>query len=266
MILSNYLSILFNPDEATCYGNLYANEVKTAYEAGQGNNNFISLNPMEGRRSDVNVTSHRNFLVELDDGSTTSQQLRLADDLGLPYSTAVWSGGKSVHFVIAMEQEVEAYEWRSLAAALIASVPGADPSTKNPSRFTRLPDQFREDKQAMQTLLRARGRVSVETVREYCKPHIVQDLPPLRENYNKIMGLNGILALHPMSISFLRGTHPCDRGRNNALFITSCDLRDHSYELEEAEEMLLKAAYQYGLDDREARTAIRSAFNRRRHA
>jgi hypothetical protein len=259
---SSYLYTLFNQHEQVCCGDLYATSVVPVPLALAKPVPFISINPLKGSRLDGNVTAHRNFLIEFDQGGLTpEEQMAAVKFHGLPYSTAVWSAGKSVHFVVAMEHAIDAETWRLWAEALIKAVPGADPATKNPSRFTRFPNVPRPDKAgALQVLLDVRGRVEVDVIRQYVRPHMLRRASTYRAAALEAMGAVGVHALHPLTQAFIEGKHPCHTGRNNALFKSACDMRRQNFDFALAIAKLIEPALALGLSYTEARNTIKSAY------
>jgi hypothetical protein len=222
---------------------------------------YISINSLVERRLDTNVTTFRNFLIEMDQpGLSAADQLALAANL--PYSTATWSGSKSVHFIVSLVDPVDENTWRRWASGLIASIPGSDRSTKNPSRFTRLPDQIRADTGQEQALLAVRGRVATSVVAAYVEPHLEPEVTDYRKMYNNFRGLTGLAAAHPMTKAFLNQTHPCNQGRNNALFKSAKDLKDCGLQPDEIESLLIPAALEIGLVAREINQTIKSALRK----
>ena len=76
---------------------------------------LMSVNPVDGFRRDNNVTAYRSFMVELDDGPL-SEQMNYIKNSGLPYSMCVFSGNKSLHFGIVLEQDLPTDAiWRDIA-------------------------------------------------------------------------------------------------------------------------------------------------------
>lgn len=124
---------------------------------------LMSINPVNGFRRDENVTAFRSFMVELDDMSLEKQK-QYIDEIGLPYSVCVFSGNKSLHFGIVLDEDLPTYEiWRDVAEWILNIVDKADPMTKNPTRSIRFPDNIRPDgKRLKQKLVEIKGRVSVE--------------------------------------------------------------------------------------------------------
>ena len=79
------------------------------------------------RRADANCVSYRNFMLEFDtvNGRQLSrdEQIQLMEGkYRIPYSTAVWSGNKSVHFVISLSEPIKEKQWRKIARSLTPSL------------------------------------------------------------------------------------------------------------------------------------------------
>lgn len=260
---TQYLSVLFNPGELVCSGDMYSTEL---VEQDNAFGPYISINPLQTKRADANVTAHRNFLIEMDQpGLSANDQLAIAEKAGLPYSTAVWSGSKSVHFIVAMSEAVDEATWRKWAAALIASMPGADKTTKNPSRFTRLAGHVRRDNGNKQDLLISGARISPQIIRRYVEKFIEPEpVVDYRKAYNNFRGLSGLAACHPMTKAFINGTHPCEHGRNNALFRSAMDMLDQSMSTEEIDSLLIPPAVALGLSVREVKRTLLSAYQKKK--
>lgn len=108
---------------------------------------LCALNPIKGFRVDANCTSYRNFLVEMDTGDLAAQK-HYVDTMGMPYSACVFSGGKSLHFLISLDQDVENEEaYRRLSRWTLSIMTMADQKTLNPSRSIRIPGAMRDGKQ-----------------------------------------------------------------------------------------------------------------------
>lgn len=175
------LGILFNPGE-----DVYATPDKFASSKNEDgswknyrpsvklesidkeNTRFLTINPLKGdTRLDKNVVSFRSFLFELDDLSL-KDQYTLIKDRGTPYSVCTFSGSKSLHFVLTLEEDLPNisvyrfyYEW------LLKTIPEADQSTKNPSRGMRFPGVMRPETGKMQKLVEAKSRIPNETFMAY---------------------------------------------------------------------------------------------------
>jgi hypothetical protein len=258
--MMEYLKVLFEPGELICTGDMYSVAVHTQDKA---HGNFISINPLKDKRLDANVTAHRNFLIEMDQpGLGLEDQMAIAEKARLPWSVAVWSGSKSVHFIVSLEKPLDEKTWRAWAAAMIKAIPGADQSTKNPSRFSRLPGAYRADKKSIQKLIAVKGRRPNELVAKFLEPHLIEKQNNFRALYNQLRGLSGIQSAHPMTKAFIAGTHPCHMGRNNALFRSACDLKDCGLDETALLEYLLSPAINLGLSEWEAVRTIKSAYRK----
>jgi hypothetical protein len=168
-----YLDILFQPGEVSCYTD---KATGTSVSSGpQDADLFVCVNALHPyqdlapsqpwhrdnrpRRADVNVVSYRNFVLELDKG-TLEEQYALVT-ARLPVSTITFSGSKSLHFIVSLEQPLTSNaEYRTMAERLLTLVPEADPSCRNPSRLTRIPGPTRPDTGLKQKLMEIRARVS----------------------------------------------------------------------------------------------------------
>lgn len=124
---------------------------------------YVCVNPIQAgkTRKQRNIAEYRNFVVERDDLDTIEEQLEWADSIQLPYSTAVHSGKRSVHFIIALEHCISAEDYREMARALKVVLPGVDKSCLEPSRLTRVPAEG-------QALLKQRIRVPYQDLKIYC--------------------------------------------------------------------------------------------------
>jgi len=110
------------------------------------------------RRADCNVLQNRNFLLELD-AMALDEQVKYVRDL-VPVTSCVYSGGKSHHFIISLKDPVTASEYAALAKRLHKHVPEADPTTKNPSRLSRLPFRVRPETGKLQELKYLGARIN----------------------------------------------------------------------------------------------------------
>ena len=108
---------------------------------------FIRINPMEMRgKSDKDVTAFRFFLVEFDldkNGSSIPKEVQFAifKNSGFPIGAIVDSGNISLQAVIRVDA-IDRKEFDGRGKSVIeyfAQFEGYDPSTKNPSRYWRLP-------------------------------------------------------------------------------------------------------------------------------
>lgn len=144
---------------------------------------YFSINPVQGRRLSANVSAHRNFLIECDDLALDKQR-NYIDGLGVPWSTCVYSGGKSYHFVIALTHSVTPKEYAELARHIFAAVPAADPSTKDPSRLSRLAGAVRPDTDEVQELIEMRDPITLQELQRWLSNFPVPKKPRMSKVFD----------------------------------------------------------------------------------
>src|ERR1700677_3725273 len=105
--VDKFLSQLFSINEFTCFSiDHYGTYISQMDEYGPYDA-FFSVNPMDPTktRADYSVVKYRNILIEMDKIPLDQQDQHISE-IGMPYSTAVFSGKKSVHYIISLEQEL----------------------------------------------------------------------------------------------------------------------------------------------------------------
>ena len=198
-----WVSTLFNENEYTCMGDMYKNKVFPVGDIIK-THEYVSINPMKKgtTRKGINITSFRNFLFEMDELNKQEQAERIKTS-GLPYSTIVDSGNKSLHFVLALEENVgdrsiyTAY-FKAINAVLKTYGAQIDDACKDPGRFTRAPygvntkklvvEQKPEIHKRVQLPLRNKGKIPNVNLDQWLEKHGVSvldfiEVPTNRENY-----------------------------------------------------------------------------------
>lgn len=105
---------------------------------------LVALNPIKGYRQDINCTAFRSFLIEMDYGPL-AEQMAYVKTMGMPYSAVVFSGNKSLHFLITLDTDLPSENvYRLFSEWILKIMPLADQNTKNPSRSIRIPGAYRE--------------------------------------------------------------------------------------------------------------------------
>lgn len=174
---TEFLNLFFNPGETFCVspgtsGYHSVSEISSIMTLEMGGDHHIvhkvkeedivlmALNPIDGFRNDDSVTKFRSFLVEVDFGDL-KEQYDWVKSMNMPFSCCVYSGNKSLHFGIVLEQELEDSRcWRHIAEWILNIMDKADQVTKNPSRSIRFPDNMRKDGKGLkQSLIKMNGRV-----------------------------------------------------------------------------------------------------------
>lgn len=131
---------------------------------------LVALNPIKGWRIDSNCTAFRNFLVEMDYGSS-DEQMAYIKSMGLPYSAAIFSGNKSLHFLISLDTDLSSEKvYRLFSEWILKVITLADQNTKNPSRSIRIPGPVR-DAGKRQELVEYKGPVKVADLVKWLHLH-----------------------------------------------------------------------------------------------
>jgi hypothetical protein len=266
--LKEFLDILFRPGESTCFGTTPNDTKVCLVTASPAEAAWVCVNPLDSttdrapvesyhrpdrpRRADCNVTACRNFLIEFDNGLSLPDQLAAVERVGLPWSTCVFSGGKSYHFVVALENPLMPDAYRDVAYRLYPLVPQADQKTKNPSRFTRLAGAMNPKTEKTQELVGIRGRVSTEEFLVWLNQRAPAVASPRRFSNTPTKGWVPIDVVDFLRYGASQG------GRNNAVYRAACALFRAGFD---DDWVLWKCATAVGfsLSDEELRRTVRSA-------
>lgn len=171
----NILPILFNPNEQVYASpdryasvwdadkndwRVYRPSIEQS-EVVASRTQLLSLNPITGpTRKDEYVTAFRSFLVEMDD-IPVRDQWKTAQEIGLPFTLAIFSGNKSIHFVITLDHDLpDINVYKHYAKWLVNAIPHADRNTTNPSRSLRFPGFIRKETGKEQKLIEVRRRIT----------------------------------------------------------------------------------------------------------
>jgi regulatory protein RepA len=111
---------------------------------------FIRINPMlDGGSTDKDVYVFRQCLIEADKG-TKEEQLGALRKIGLPITAIINSAGKSIHAWVRIDAD-DRQEYNTKLSLLHQFCEQSlglkvDPKNKNPSRYSRMPNGFRMQK------------------------------------------------------------------------------------------------------------------------
>ena len=168
-----FYEILFDAGEYTCFApNKFGTKTYSALSKGpKEETEFFSINPhVKGStRAGSNISSFRNILIEIDKDSNgeiipRETQLKMFDDLNVPFATMVWSGSKSFHAIISIAGGFEdrAHYSQAVAACYRVlqknGVPN-DEQVKDPSRLSRAANGLRFNK--LQEIEELRHRITL---------------------------------------------------------------------------------------------------------
>ncbi len=229
--LAHYLAALFDPTEQTCAASaLTDGRAYTLVETLERTPNWVSVNPIRIWRSHKNVTAFRNFVLEFDSGSTSAEQVALVDALGFPYTTAVTSGNKSVHFVCALSKPVSREDFVEIRRQLDIIVPGSDKSVKDPARLTRAPGAVHATTGRMQEALYLGERVDPEKFADWIASHAdkVAEHDAAKDRFKQVEAQRLERGeLSASSLAFLNGEAGVKGSSRHArLYAITCELCD----------------------------------------
>lgn len=285
MELSAYYKCLFNPNDSVCLSYtprgttvtplLEVEDDLTAFTYISINAFFADkdTNPTEvwhcekiPRRADHNVSTYRNILIEMDK-FPLDKQLDYIKELGLPYSTCVYSGGKSYHFIISLSEPVlTRKEYNDLAIRVYKAIgmDYVDPTCKNPSRFSRAPGHIREETGKEQRLICVNGRVDKIILEGWLLSRGVGPIEesPWEDITRKSFKKKDFSSLSGATKNFFLVGKDLTTGWNIALFKAAADMCRNGWEEDEARAELLQIT---GTLDGTDEKTIRSAFNNERN-
>ncbi len=234
-MITKFWDVLFDKNERTCFtSDVYGTTIYTPYMDNYGetmNLQFFCINPLMIMRKDSSVTSFRNILIEIDKMPIGMQELYI-DRIGMPYSTCTFSGNKSMHFIISLEEPCkDIKEYKALVKRVLDKVEYADKSTSNPSRLSRTPKAIR-DNGNLQSLLSVGRRITREELEKFIGPDLKSEEHNPIVKMPKQTGENRRRILPVRVLAFMEyGAE--EGGRNRALFTNACELFRANYEADE---------------------------------
>jgi hypothetical protein len=206
----------------------------------------------------------RNFLIEIDKIPLV-QQAEYIEEIKMPFTTAVYSGGKSIHYIISLEEPCkDIKEYRELASFLMDDIiMFVDENNKNPSRLSRTPDFIRPDTGRKQEILELRKRVTKEEMLTFLEPYgkirhlkkkaarkaARQKKAKLAHALQSGFVLNALDLINPRTKRFLEnGAKEGDR--HHELKLAMLDLHYNGADLEQIETLVKPAADLSGIGER----------------
>ena len=254
---------IFNEGEATCLTlDPHGTMIRAVDTLDVNIHTYFSINPILytgdrdpsqewhnaaiPRRCDANVTCYRNILVEMDK-TPLAKQMPYISEIGMPFTSAVFSGSKSIHFIISLATPLvdkKAYDEMVRRVYKAVGHSKVDKSCKNPSRLSRVPGHIRAETNKVQDLIALHGRVDNAILDAWLIAHnaperVFEPLPPRRFTEPRDYS-----ALSPYTRSFLeKGADPGrrhDNFRNSAIDLLKCGWDEaETYELLKKVETLL---------------------------
>lgn len=221
---------------------------------------MVALNPIKGWRKDEFCTAYRSFLIEIDIGSIKDQLGTIAH-IGMPHSAQVFSGNKSVHTAVILDEDLPNEKiYRMIAQWIFNIIPMADPKCKNPSRSIRVPGSYRAPKKK-QRLISLGKRIRLKELMDWLNkfPHLrpqakeKKKLPEGQADFSRLSGwARGMLK---------NGIDFKNRGRNQTFFGLAYDLALAGFSEDQAEQILLERFNEENdFKEKELLITIRSAY------
>jgi len=222
---------------------------------------FATINPINGSRQDKNVTKFRSFLIELDDG-TLPEQKKYVEDMGMPYSICVFSGNKSLHYGIVLDEPLSNKNtWKDINQWILNIMSKSDQQNKNPARNIRFPGNKRTNGKGLkQSLVEMNGRVKKSDLIKWLNKHIdCKPVPIIRKiKNNTVPSLKNI----PKYVKDMLENGIYEE-RNSNWFNVACAFANIGYEEEDVINILENFfTEEKDFTYREWKTTIKSAFKR----
>lgn len=268
------LNLLFEPDEyISLSSNIYDTETYKVSDISDElllSSNYFTINPFKPgtTRRDDNVSVYRNFLIEMDEYSLAEQRAILVNH-NIPFTTWTYSGGKSYHVVISLQNPVKTEEEYRQIGQWIFDVLGeykVDTTSRNPSRWSRLAGAFRQDKMSVQGLMETKSRVSDDLLEHLFFVH--EDLIRTAEEARRPVldpdevsdDFRGKLTMKTRDFI---GRGVTQGGRHKTLYFCAADFKNNNYsQLEAVEALRFGAIEKSGLTEAEFYKTIESAYRR----
>lgn len=183
-----FIEALFDIDDLVAWGktDAYCRYPKSPWpEMLHTTDLKFCINPLNGPRKTENVTQINSLLFEMDKDSNGNiipfdEQVRLFKESGLPWTTMVWSGTKSVHCIVRLEQPIpeRLYKlvWETIRGVLVKKGCSIDPKTNLVPQLSRMPGSYRDGK--LQRLIGVRSRVSLSELGQWFKDNGVSIKKP----------------------------------------------------------------------------------------
>lgn len=265
--LQDFINLLFDEGDKVFIGqDLFSGSVVSKNEARSGQ--FFCLNACDNGRKKSDIRKFRNFLVEIDKIPGTDEPMSRRDQIllihqkyGVPFSTAVSSGNKSIHFIISLEEPLDNLEdYQYIAKWIKNIISEADSSVLVPEKLSRFLGGINSKTQNEQKgFIPKGGRVSnarfLEWLNKYAdkKPQMETDSQPKVQVHN--IQRDGILQIVRWyiyeylrsSYNNIRGHYQCpvcasegfDKSRNN-LYVSSPAMKFHCFAVDAHNKLIFR--------------------------
>jgi hypothetical protein len=181
--------------------------------------------------------------------------------LGLPYSAAIFSGNKSIHFLVSLSEDLPNEKiWRMFAEWILNIVTLADSKTKNPSRSIRIPGVWREPTK-LQRLIEIKPAITQKQLAAWLAKHPEAKPQPYVKRQPSEKADFGQIA--PWVIDKLKNGIDVTKGRNQQWYGIACEFYLSGFSLDATMDVLSEYfTPERDFKEREWKTTIASAFKR----
>jgi hypothetical protein len=254
------LGVLF--DEADIVAFKHKLDAWPTYEPSE-QTPFFCVNALKapGKLVTENIASYRNILVEMDVGGIEAQWDKV-EAARLPWSSCVYSGGKSLHFIVSLKGRgiASAEDYSTLVREICYGL-GADISAANPNRLSRLAGAVR-DNGVVQELIEVRERVDLADLVKWRNEGAPTELRTSMDSYKASIlkkthkvsyNPNASTTMPPVFRAMLHDgvPHPkATTSRHQSLVMFATWLKANWHKPEEIEELLEGAAISMGIGGR----------------
>lgn len=277
--LNLYYNTLFDPEEHTCFAwNNNDTSVIAVSRWLDQRSPWLCMNPLNNeldyspensilpwarsslpRRADCNVTTLRNILIEMD-SVPLDDQFKIINEIGMPFSTSVYSGKKSIHFIISLSDPCLTHdEYMVLVDNVHRSVPAkVDGACRNPSRLTRNPGVLRPETNKLQKLIEVRSRVDKQLVIEWSESRGVKPVVKTQKQLPE----SHISKVPPTWVMGILRNGVTVGDRNNTMFRVACALARVGFGESEILSTIISIPGMKELPQREIVVTVKSAVSR----
>lgn len=262
-----FLKALFNEGEVVGFKEQAAEKPRSQLTESA---EYFVVNPLKdtSSASNENVAAYRNILVEIDTMYLKRQENLIENMLKMPFTTKVFSGNRSYHYVIAFTEDIGKERYEQFTKALKIIIPRADHKCFNPARLSRLGGAIRKTvlktkKPALQEILLVGERVQPVTFATWISRFndllmVAAERERLKKARLETMAkeYNGVLAPWVARMLEEGSSATLIKSRHDTLLAMSVSMRNTNVPYDEAANKLLDFASAIGKDDVDEVTRI----------
>lgn len=181
--MKNLFNILFDENDYVFVApDLYKGEVILRDDVKDGQ--YYCLNavkPNTGRKLE-DISKFRNFLIEMDkfEMDFNKKWDYVVNEMGIPFSACIYSGNKSLHFVVSLENPLADAKTYNLFAQWLKNIfKNADSSCLQPQKLTRFPNGMNKSTGKIQEVREIRERISDDVFLEWLNKY--QNFKPVEQ-------------------------------------------------------------------------------------